>query len=143
MLYLLMHFATRIWVRIANLLDLRKGGVTQPVQPTRSCGSHTIAHVDRSMADAWIRQQDRVREVMARAKPGSAPAKDVELDDEWVGPWMRQQQRVRDAIAKASQRRIPASDAEPDDEWVGPWIRQQQRVREAIAQAKRRGSGRG
>jgi len=111
-LYLVMHLATRIWIRIANLVDF-------------------------SMADAWSRQQDRVREAIARAKPRSALARDARLDDEWVGPWMRQQQRVRDAIAQVNPSHGATDDAELDDEWVTPWIRQQERVREAIAQAKR------
>jgi len=136
---LVFDFATRIAIRIPNLLRNERGG--HVVQPTKSCRAHIATHVDFSMADAWIKQQDRVREAIATANRGSPPPKDAELDDEWVGPWMRQQQRVRDAIAQASARHVPAGDPELDDEWIAPWIRQQERVRDAIAQAKRHSRG--
>ena|SRR5215510_1049971 len=129
-----MDFATRIAIRIANLLRNERGD--HVAQPTKSCRSEMTAHGDFSMADAWIRQQDRVREGIARANRENPPPKDAELDDEWVGPWMRQQQRVREAIAQANPRHVPAGEAELDDEWVAPWIRQQERVRAAIARAK-------
>ena len=135
--YLVFDFVTRIWIRIANLLRNERG----VVQPTEPCRSQMTAHVDLSMADAWTRQQHRVREGIARAKRGSPPPQDAELDDEWIGPWLRQQQRVRDAIAQASARHVPAGDPELDDEWIAPWIRQQERVRDAIAQAKRHSRG--
>src|SRR4029453_4684797 len=133
-----MHFATRIWIRIAKLLALRNGRADHVVQPAKCSRSHEIVRVDDSMTDAWVRQQQRVRDAIARATPRSAPAKDAELDDEWVGPWVRQQRRIRDAIARATPSSAPAKEAELDDEWVGPWIRQQRRVRDAIAQATRR-----
>src|SRR5215470_5736594 len=99
-LCVIMDFAARISMRIANLLNLRNGRNNHLVLPTKSCGSSTIANLDLCLADAYIRQQDRVREAMARARLRMASPKDAGLDDEWVGPWSRQQQRVRDAIAR-------------------------------------------
>src|SRR5262245_38946385 len=94
----------RVRTQIANLAALRNGRADNVVQPTESSASNKTVRDDDSMADAWIRQHERVREAIARAKAGAVPTKDAELDDEWVGPWVRQQQRVRDAIAQAKRR---------------------------------------
>ena len=125
MSYLLMHLATQVCARIASVLAWKDDGADRTI--------------DDSMAEAWVRQQDRLRKAIAQAKERSKPMKDDEFDDGCVGPWIRQQQRVRDAIAQAKPKHLPAEDTELDDEWVGPWIRQQKRVRDAIAQAKQHG----
>ena len=94
MSYLLMHVATQVCARIANVLAWKNDGADRTI--------------DDSMAEAWVRQQDRLRKAIAEAKARSKPTKDDEFDDEWVGPWIRQQQRVRDAIAQAKRHDPPA-----------------------------------
>ena len=81
MLYLVIHLATRIWIRIANVLDSRNGRDDHVVQPAKSSRSHEIVRVDDPMANAWVRQQQRVRDAIARARPRSALAKDAEEDE--------------------------------------------------------------
>ena len=107
MVYLVMHLATRIWIRIVNLLAL-SGNTTACERRSRGQKPRSAPAQDAELDDEWmgpwIRQQQRVRDAIARAKPKSAPVKDAEMDDEWVGPWIRQQQRVRDAIAEAKRR---------------------------------------
>ena len=58
---------------------------------------------EESMADAWDRQQRRIREAIAQAKLEHASAKPANADDEWVGPWVSQQTRLREAIAHAKR----------------------------------------
>ena len=58
---------------------------------------------DERTVDAWVRQQIRVREAIAKAKPKSATQSPAASDDEWVDPWTRQQARLRQAIAQAKE----------------------------------------
>ena len=54
-----------------------------------------------SMADAWIRQQVRLKEAIAQAKSRNAAVEPAGADDEWADAWVRQQARLREAIARA------------------------------------------
>ena len=94
MFYLAMRLVARAWIRIANI-------------------ERDHNDVD-SMADAWMKQQTRLRDAIAQAKLGRNP---VHSDDEEA-----------------------AKPADPDDEWLGPWLRQQARLKNAIARAKREAS---
>ena len=84
MLYIVMYLVPLMWRTTANLL--------------------WNSPDDESMADAWDRQQTRIREAIARAKSEQPSAKPADTDDEWVGPWVRQQTRLNEAIARAKRQ---------------------------------------
>jgi len=58
---------------------------------------------DDSTADAWVKQQTRLRKAIALAKSQNASAMPPESEDEWVDPWVRQQMRLKEAIARAKR----------------------------------------
>src|SRR5215831_9330095 len=62
-----------------------------------------------SMADAWIRQQARLKEAIAQAKSRNAAVEPAGADDEWAGAWARQQARLREAIARSKQENLAES----------------------------------
>ena len=96
--------------------------------------------IDRDFAEGWIRQEQRLKEAIARvAQANSRTAPPEQRFGEWVDGWMSQQQRLREAFAIARNSRTPrtSKDArDQSDEWVDGWVRQQQRVRQALAAAK-------
>jgi hypothetical protein len=61
----------------------------------------TVPAQEDSMADAWIRQRERLREAIAQAKSGNAAIEPARADDDCVGAWARQQARLTEAIARA------------------------------------------
>ena len=105
-LYIALHFATRIGTRIASFLARRNGPTDHVLRPTKSSDARKRAHIEESMADAWIRQHERVKEAIARAQSKNAPTEPAHFDDEWVNPWSRQQQRLKEAIAQAKRRNL-------------------------------------
>ncbi|MET0216561.1 MAG: hypothetical protein ABW205_01350 [Burkholderiales bacterium] len=76
------------------------------MRPTKSSDARKRAHIEESMADAWIRQHQRVKEAIAQAQSKNAPTEPAHFDDEWVNPWSRQQQRLKEAIAQAKRRNL-------------------------------------
>lgn len=71
--------------------------------------------LDDESVNLWIRQQQRLKEAIARARQQNPPMLPGDLDDEWVNPWTRQQHRFNEALARAQQQNSPNRKSSPEN----------------------------
>jgi hypothetical protein len=86
---------------------LVSGAFDLAAQSRQRAKSRMPRDMDNQSVNLWSRQQQRLKEAIARARQQNPPVQPVDLDDEWVNPWTRQQRRFKEAIARARQQNSP------------------------------------